>query len=426
MPAFAHLKQHLGFVSLAAFFGLKVLLALVLLKLSAAGLDAHGFALFSQFLLFSALLNLVGSGGVQNGLVRQIASAAGDPAASRTAFRAALEIWVAVSCLAIPAILLRDEVSVLLIGNGEGAWIVPWIVVAAVLNGLGQLFNAVLIGSCRLAANAGSQAAGLTLGTAIAVFFLMRGEAGQAVIGFAVGSLATTVCSGLLSRNSAALTRGAAGNLVAERRWLVAYSGAFVFAASLTPIVLFGLRYFYRDSFGVDAVGDWLVANRVSDVSTQLLGLFMAQWFLPQLARTPEGPGAMVLARQAFGIGTVVMLSFVAIFAIGAGIWVPMLLSAQYIAASGFIAAYMLGDALRVSASIALHGALARRRLWTYVGVEMVSAGLLAVITGVFIYAGWRSAPVVGYLSTFGLIAVVCLGFHLRALLETRRTAEAT
>jgi hypothetical protein len=52
------------------------------------------------------------------------------------------------------------------------------------------------------------------------------------------------------------------------------------------PVIIFALRYLYRQTFGPRDLGYWLAANRISDVTTSLLGLFMTQvcsgpWRLP-------------------------------------------------------------------------------------------------------------------------------------------------
>lgn len=60
--AWERLGQYRGLLSLGALFGAKVLVGLALLKLSAELLPVAGFALFSQFVMLWALLNLVASG----------------------------------------------------------------------------------------------------------------------------------------------------------------------------------------------------------------------------------------------------------------------------------------------------------------------------------------------------------------------------
>lgn len=400
------LDQYGGLLSLGAFFGTKILVGLVLLKLSAELLPSSSFTLFSQFVLAWALLNLVASGGVQNGLIRQIASAE-SAVEARTSFRAGMRIWAAASLILLSLLPLKDKVAVILVGDAAASWILPWLVCAAAIGGLGQLCNAVLIGSGRLTSNVVSQAAGLVAGFFGAVACLYRAEAGWAVVAFAAGSLLTPILAGLMARKLPALSPGVVASVGAEVRALLGYSGAFVAVALMTPIMLFTLRFFYREAFGGDALAEWLVANRISDVSTQLIGLFMAQWYLPKVAGTANGTFQTRTNIATFVLGSAVMLLLLAIFMIGAPVIVPLLLSPQYLSASGLFALYMLGDALRVSTSMALHHALARRRLWMYLGIEAASAALLGVLIGWGIQQERIEAPYLGYVGVYGILTLV-------------------
>lgn len=422
----SRVEKHRGLLFLGTFFGVKVLVGLALLKLSADFLPVAGFALFSQFIMLWALLNLVASGGVQNGLIRQIASAAND-ASVRTAFRAGGRIWAAASLLLLALILLREIISVVLVGDVAAAWIVPWLVVAAIVAGAGQLCSAVLVGSGRLTANVGSQTAGLVAGFAAAAACLYRAEAEWAVIGFAMGSLLTPVTGWVLARKSPALSRGRADPVGPEVRALLGFSGAFMAVAIVTPTVLFGLRHFYLEAFGIDALAEWLMANRISDVSTQLIGLFMVQWYLPTIS-TPGRtvPENRSTALTAFVIGTAVMIGILAVFVTGAPVLVPLFLSQQYLSAATSIAMYMLGDVLRVAVSVAMFHALARRRLWTYLGIETASAALIGILVGVGVHLGRIDAPYIGYVAAYGvLFVVICTRFMLAPSAERKEHLRA-
>jgi O-antigen/teichoic acid export membrane protein len=412
------LEQHRGLLWLGAFFGVKVLAGLALLKMSAELLPVDGFALFSQFLMLWALLNLVASGGVQNGLIRQIANAESDVAA-RTALRAGVRIWGGASLAVLSLILLREGVSVTLTGSAASAWMVPWLVLAAIVAGLGQLFSAVLIGSGRLSANVCSQTVGLVAGLGAAAACLYRAEAEWSVIAFAGGSLLTPATGWFLARKLPAVSFGPANALKPETRALLGFSGAFIAVAVVTPTVLFALRHFYREAFGVDALSDWLVANRISDVSTQLIGLFLVQWYLPTISAPGRGASEnRTTSLTAFVVGSAVMGLVLATFLIGAPILVPLFLSDQYMSASTPIAMYMLGDVLRVTVSVAMFHALARRRLWAYLGFEVLTASLIGILVGIGIRQGHVDAPYIGYVAAYAVVfAVICIHF----LLTSRR-----
>jgi hypothetical protein len=91
-----------------------------------------------------------------------------------------------------------------------------------------------------------------------------------------------------------------------------------------------------------------------------------------------------------------------------------LFLSEQYLSASTAISIYMLGDVLRVAASIAAFHALGRRRLWTYLGVETAGAALIGIFVGIGIQQGRADAPYLGYVAAYGvLFAAVCIRYVL-------------
>jgi O-antigen/teichoic acid export membrane protein len=411
----ASIRSNAGLAALGLFFILKVVAALALLKLSAATLSASGFAVFSQFLVFSALLNTVSSGGMQNGLVRQIASAS-DPQESRRAFLAARRIWLFIVLCGAVLALASGPLSKLLVDDFSYAWAIPFLIAAAGVNGLGQLYTAALVGENRLAANAIAQGAGLIAGTLAALPFLLSGSAALAAVVFAVGNCGTAVIARFSLRRSDIVRKQDVGNLVPMVRQLLAYSGSFVFAAAATPVVLLVVRYAYREAFGVEALNEWLVANRISDVSTQLLGLFMVQWYLPQIARTTSDQPARAITVRAFIVATMVMASFLFIFSVGSSYLIPLLLSDTFLPARDSILVYMTGDVLRVATSLALFGSLARKHLWTYMALEGGSAFLLGGLTLAMLAFSIREAPFLAYAGAYGLLAIaLCLTFVLPA-----------
>jgi hypothetical protein len=85
----------------------------------------------------------------------------------------------------------------------------------------------------------------------------------------------------------------------------------------------------------------------------------------------------------------------------------------------------MIGDVLRVSVSIAMFHALAQRRLWTYLGLELVTAALIGLLVGIGTHQGQIDAPYVGYVATYGvLFATICARFLLAPHLSLREQSR--
>ncbi|MDB5706580.1 MAG: hypothetical protein JWN66_3696 [Sphingomonas bacterium] len=388
------------------FFGLRVGSGLLLLKLSANFLPVDGFATFSQLLLFGALLNMIAVGGAQNGLIRQVA-AAEDAGAIARAQGAAFAIWLgALALLAIPLALASGAISVLLMGVRDHAGAVTAITLLSLIAGPAQIWCGILTGRKMVTASLTAQALGLFAGTALAAWMTMRGQAADAAIGFAAGSLVTLGVSFLLvSRLRIAWM--APHHLRDEIRKLLGYSTAFVGVTSATSLALFGLRSLYRETFGTTDLGFWLVANRISDTSTQLLGLFMIQFFVPWFTAAKNAEERRKILLSSWVIATAVMGSFLLVFSLVPDLLVRLLLSEAYIPAIGAIRTYMVGDMLRVWASLAMFTAFAMGRPGRYAAIEIGAILLMAAITLVLMHLGDVRAPMIGYVGAYGTVAAI-------------------
>lgn len=391
--------------AIAVFFAAKIASGLLLLKLSAAMLPVEAFSVFSQFLLLGALITTIAVGGAQNGIVRQVA--AGDAAALRRSVFAAGLLWMAASLVVTVATLaFAGSISEALTGRPTFAWLTPLLTMAALLSAPGQIACAALTGLGRTRASLVAQAAGLCIGTAAAAALLFQGMAATAALAFYLGSLATgPVAWLLLLRGAAPLGRMPLVDAIAEARVLLRFSGGFVIVASTTALTLFGLRYAYLAAFDAEALGYWLVAQRISDTSTQLLGLFMIQYVVPVYAPSAPEERRPILVRS-WLIGTAMMLALLLVFAAFPALWVRLLLSSAYLPAVGMILAYMAGDVLRVTASLIMHAALARSRVMLYASIDLAAIAVMGAVTLVLIARGEKLAPVIGYVTAYGAVAI--------------------
>jgi O-antigen/teichoic acid export membrane protein len=393
---------------------MKVAFGLALIKMSAKDLDAFGFASFSQLFLFSSLLNSLASVGMQNGVIRQVAV---NPTRERIglSLSGALLVWL-IACVSagMALALSADLISTLLTHTARFSGVIRWMIVGSCVIGAGQIFCSALTGLGRVGASLFAQACGLVAGGVSALALLAKGDAPGAVLAFVYGSALTAPIAAALVVRHAAWRRYDAGRLRQEISGLLSYSGSILISGSFAPLCLFALRYVYSSVFGLAALNNWLVANRLSDVSTQLLGLFMAQWYLPTSARSQTLADGRRAIAASFAVGTLVMASFALAFWILSPVLVPLVLSKRYVSATPLIVAYMIGDVCRVSTSIAVHTALARRKMWTYLALEVLSAGLFAGLTALLIAAHWVVAPYVGYVSAFALLAVASWIWYAR------------
>jgi O-antigen/teichoic acid export membrane protein len=392
--------------SVPAFFLFRILSGLVLLKLSASLLPVAGFTDFTQFMLFAALLNLAAVGGAPNGLIRQ-AAAADDAAALSRVHGAGLLIWSVVAPVLLLGIAMgSSRISSILIDTPDHGWAVVTIAFVALAAGPGQIWCSILSGRKQVVASLSAQALGLAVGTVAAAWLIARGEPLAATIGFAGGPLVTMAVAGRAAARLG-IVRVPLAIARREARVLIAYSAAFATMTGWSSILLFGLRSHYRAHFGTVPLGYWLVANRISDMSTQLLGLFLIQFFVPHFAMLGSEPERRSLVVRCWAVGAALMGSIPIVFSLLAPPLVHLFLSDAYRPAIPAIRAYMIGDTLRVWASVAMFAAFARGHPGRCAAIEIATLALMGVITLALVGEGDASAPLIGYCGAYATTAAI-------------------
>lgn len=397
-----------------AFFGLRVCLALGLLKLSASFLPVSGFTIFSQLTLFATLLGVLALCGAQNGVIRQAAAAKNREDLTRTQ-SAAFAIWLAALPLALlPVLLGGDLVSVILTGGAAERPTILAITVTVLVGAPSGIWCALLTGRKRVAQSLSAQGAGLIAGALGAAWRITAHDPDGAALAFSAGSLVTSaVALPFALRLGLPL-------LPRPWRWapvkaLLRYSAAIAAASGYAAIVAFGLRWLYREQFGVTALGYWLASSRVSDMSTQLVGLFMIQMFVPHVAMAHgEGRRRRFLIR-CWAAAAATMTGALAVFSLASGRLIHLFLSDAYLPAAPIIQVYMIGDVLRVWPSLAMHTAFANGQPLRYAGMEIGALTVMAVVAASLTAAGDPAAPQTGYVVAYAAAAaVVTIAFLFR------------
>jgi O-antigen/teichoic acid export membrane protein len=409
--------------AIPAYFAVRVVSALVLLKLSTQFLTVQGFANFAQFLAFSSLLNMAVVGGAQNGLIREAAAANSDELPD--VHGAGLAVWASAAPLVgIPIALLSPEISSILTGS-SGYWqAVIGLALLSLAAGPGQVCWSVLSGRMRVVQSLGAQSVGILTGTAIASWFIVRGSFVTAALAFSAGPLVGMV----VAFPFAAGLRLSWRPIWSGVRPLLGYSAAMASTLGFSALVLFALRWVYRGHFGATQLGYWLAANRISDMSTQFLGLFMLQAFVPHLAmvRDQRERSALILRYGLIGAG--LTGSALLVFLVAARPLVHLFLSDSYVPAIPAIRLYMVGDFLRVWGSLAMFTAFASGKPRRYAAIEIATMALMAALTLLLITNGEVRAPQLAYAAAWALTAVVCgvaLVFrHLRHRARSRPRGE--
>lgn len=409
------MAQANGLVRLAsvpAYFAFKIASAIFLLKVCASYLTVRGYGEFAQLVQFGTVLNLLAVVAVQNGLIRQSAAAGSDEKQLAGIHAAALTIWVGAALLLVgPLCLSSKMVSSVLVGSPDAWPTVIAITVLSLAGGPGQIWCSILSGRKRVATSLVAQASGLFAGVAIATVFVVRGDPYAAATAFAAGPLLTViVASRAIARLRLKVPERA--DALSHVLPLIRYSTAFGATSAYTALVLFGLRSLYRHHFGATALGYWIAANRISDMSTQLLGLFFVQFYVSHVAGLDDEADRRGFILRCWAAGGALMTVALLVFSIAPAQLVSLFLSSTFLPAIPVIRTYLLGDVLTVWATLAMYTAFARGRPAQYAAIEMATVSLMAAIAIVLIEMGNPRAPQLAYVSAYAAAAVlVTVGF---------------
>jgi O-antigen/teichoic acid export membrane protein len=407
--------------SIPIYFAIRILSAIILLKLSTQFLSVQGFADFTQFLAFSAFLNMAVVGGAQNGLIRQ--SAAATDAELPDVHGAGLAVWViAVPVLGIPAVLFSRQISQVLTGSSDFGSEIVALTILSLAAGPGQVCWSLLSGRKMVAQSLGAQSVGTLTGTAAAAWFIVHRDYSAAALAFAGGPLVGAVAALPFATRLPLKWRPTSRGLGD----LIRYSAATASTLGFTAVTLFGLRSVYRGQFGTTELGYWLAANRISDMSTQFVGLFMLQAFVPQLATASDSNERSRLIARYGSIAAVLMGTALLVFLVASGPLVHLFLSSAYVPAIPGIRLYMTGDFLRVWASLAMFTAFASGRPARYAAIEIGTMALMSVLTLLLIGLGEAHAPQIAYLTAYGVTALIVGVAPFLRLLQTRRASLAS
>jgi O-antigen/teichoic acid export membrane protein len=249
----------------------------------------------------------------------------------------------------------------------------------------------------------GLQAFGILSGSGAASWFLIRGSFSFAAIAFAAGpvaaSLATVPFVSQLKLSWRPTTRGL--------KHLLGYSGAVASTLGFSALVLFALRWAYRDHFGAVELGYWLAANRISDLSTQFLGLFLLQAFVPRFTAATDPLQRRLLIVRYGAVGACLSGAALLIFLCAGRLLVHLFLSDAYLPAIPSIRLYMMGDFARLWVSLAMFTAFALGKPSRYAWIEISTMALMALMTLLLIRRGELLAPQIAYVSAFASMALL-------------------
>ena len=402
----------LRIASIGGFFATKSALGAAIVLVSARVLTVAEFASYSQLFLLTGYLALLGSAGLVNGIIQRTAAIRGDQADERALIEAALRIWLVVAmAMCIATTVFADPISRFLVNDARFSSTLPYLGAVVALSGLGQIFTALLTGRGRLGLSLALQAIGMVTGGTLSLILLVADQPTASVIAFAAGPLATTALSTWNCRNL--FDTKAAQSRKQEHRALMGHASAFATVAAVPPLVLFAIRSVYQDRFGLEMLGYWLAANRISDISTQMFGLYLSQIFMPHMSSLRSQTEVRRYAIATASAGASLFLAPLGIFLLAPPMLVGIFLGSSFGPAVIFIIGYMVGDIFRAVTSVTMMSALSSGQPRRYAVVELAASAIFASTAVLLIHSGVTGAPWQAYIASHVAITLAAGAYLL-------------
>lgn len=365
----------------------RLISGLVVIKLVALFSGPEGVGKFGQFMSLTALLAVLGSGGVATGIAKYVAEYRRDPDRLKRFLGAGARYVAAAACLvSASTFVLATPLSSWLFDDMRYRNLV-WVLAAAqpviaasnyiiaVLNGL---MDVVSVAAIYIVAS--SSAVILTGG--LAYFFGLHG----AILALVLGQAAALVVSLPLMRRSphfdaSILKRPFERAMTSE---LAAYSAMTLSSALLSPLVSIGIRNYLAGRFSWEEVGYWQAVSKISEGYLTFFTSWVSVYYLPRLSAIGNRAALVVELRRAYAhVLPAAVVMAATIYALRG--WVTTLVfGEQFAAADSLYAPQLLGDILKVGSQLLAYIMMAKAMKGTFITSELFFSASYVVLVYFF------------------------------------------
>lgn len=385
---------------------LRMLNGLFIIKILAYYTNPTEFGYLSQLMGVIALVGMLASGGIGNGLTRYLSSNE-DKMIQRQWLVTALKIYLPLSfLLALILIIRSSEFAISLVGDTKFAIVFVCLAVGQGLIGLSSLTQATASAHKDHMFILKITFIGAFIGALIAVlavnYYGMIGGAIALVINSSISGLAAL----LFKRQAIKPLMSDFIKKIDPQKTiqLLKYAVVVLLGATSLAISQIANRNLVAKNFGWEAVGFWQAATKISDSYMQLISVLLVSLVLPRLASHKN-----IKEMHALFIQICITLS--ACFIIGSlfiyffrHILIQILFSNAYIIAADLLLPQLVGDFFRMLAVCLSTALLACAQT----KIPMLYEGLQGILTFLFTFVIIKyanvAAPIYAYSITYGIL----------------------
>lgn len=366
----------------------KTIAALVLNKVFAVTVGPAGYALIGQLQNTVSIITNVGSGAINNGVVKYTAEysslESSQIAVWQTATRISAICSIAVGCAIA---LLALPLSRLFLGAEDYALtfvLFGLLLPAFVLN---ALLLAILNGRKEIARFVATNIAGSLVTLALTIGLTQWNGLRGALIALSINQSVALVATLIICWRTAWFTLpklwGPFNREIARK--LAHFAVMLITSAVAAPITQILIRSYLASVVGLEQAGLWQAAWKISDIYLMLLTTTLATYFLPRFAEltSPETirrellHAASILAPAlTFGLTAVYLTR---------GWWIPLLFSASFDGMREVLPLQLLGDFFKMAGWLLGYLVLSKALSRLFVGAEILFSVSFYCLTLAFV-----------------------------------------
>lgn len=401
--------------------GVKVLSALVVIKLLALYLGPLGFGLLSQLMGLVAIVSMLAGGGITSGMIKVLSVDRSHTPEGQRWIASALAITLAFSSSL--ALILAGSASLIShnLLHGQFQTAIVLLAFTQFLVGIGSL----LLAEASSQGNSRKYAAINVIGTVSGAILVAAGAYWYGLNGAAYATVVSPAMLGIVGMATLLRRHYSVFFVRPEVDWvrvrhLLSFSSLTLVGALSVPLAQMYIREAMAIGFSWESVGLWQGTAKMSDVYMQFVGVILINHALPRFSNCDIWRASQELKR--------ILTWLLGFLALGFGIlWlfrdfaISLVFSEAFLPMSKYFLPQMIGDLLRTAAAAFSFFLLARGQIRIPLGFEFAQGlGLFLCFELVASVAG-EMAPVFAHIATY-LILVLLMVWQLKRFLRVSVT----
>lgn len=398
--------------------GVKVLSALIVVKLLAMLLGPMGFGVLSQLMGLVAITSMLAGGGITNGVIKVLSVERSDTPEGQLWIGNALAITLLFSIgLAFALVLSAYAISEKLL-QGEFYLAILVLACSQFLVAAGNLLLAEASSQGNSRKYAAINVVGTVLGTILAAgatyLYGLKGAAFAIVLAPAMLGVV-----GLLE-----IFRGRQAKIFLRPRfdfgrirYLLSFSSLTLVGALSVPLAQIYMREALSGSFSWESVGLWQGAAKISDVYMQFVGVILINYALPRFSNNDICGALRELKRVVIWLLGFLLICFIVLW-VFLDIVIALVFTEDFLNMRKFFPPQMLGDLLRTTAAAFSFFFLARGQIRIPIIFEFAQGVGLFICFELMQGIAGEMAPVYAHIATYSVL-VLSMTWQLKRFLRS-------